>query len=198
MTSRQREKEFFVQPSNPANANRHIVLPYQSLSFGVRPHAFANTGEYTTMSTKIRCTALTQAGQPCRGWAVVGSDPPLCGAHGGGKRPPGGQPGNTNAVKHGFYSDLKGMPIRNIKDVFYELAYRQAQLGAYLDRNGPEFSVEDVIRLLNLYGQNASRLARIYRDMESICGVRDELEQAIDQVLGEIGEEWGIDLLGNE
>jgi hypothetical protein len=30
---------------------------------------------------KVRCTHLTRAGRPCRGWAVRGSDPPACPSH---------------------------------------------------------------------------------------------------------------------
>ena len=30
---------------------------------------------------KVRCTHLTRAGRPCRGWAVRGSDPPTCPSH---------------------------------------------------------------------------------------------------------------------
>jgi len=30
---------------------------------------------------KVRCTHLTRAGRPCRGWAVRGSDPPACPGH---------------------------------------------------------------------------------------------------------------------
>ena len=30
---------------------------------------------------KVRCTHLTRAGRPCRGWVVRGSDPPACPSH---------------------------------------------------------------------------------------------------------------------
>jgi len=52
-----------------------------------------------------RCTALRADGEPCRAWAVRGSDPPRCGAHGGTDAPIGAPPGNTNALKHGAYAD---------------------------------------------------------------------------------------------
>ena len=30
---------------------------------------------------KVRCTRLTKKGEPCRGWAVRGTDPPTCTSH---------------------------------------------------------------------------------------------------------------------
>ena len=51
-----------------------------------------------------RCSATTASGHPCRAWAVRETKPPRCSAHGGGERPVGAPEGNTNAVKHGFYS----------------------------------------------------------------------------------------------
>ena len=55
------------------------------------------------------CTATTAAGNPCKNHAVKGSQ--LCKAHGGSALVSGrgldvrhgAPPGNTNAVKHGFY-----------------------------------------------------------------------------------------------
>jgi hypothetical protein len=38
-----------------------------------------------------RCTAVTRKGTDCKAWAVPGSEPPLCSAHGG--RPPASSPG---------------------------------------------------------------------------------------------------------
>lgn len=51
-------------------------------------------------SDKIKCTAVTAAGKPCKGWAITGSMPPRCAPHSGIT---GAPKGNTNAVTHGFY-----------------------------------------------------------------------------------------------
>ena len=58
-----------------------------------------------TLQRRIRCTATTNLGKPCRSWAVHGTDPPRCVAHGGGSGKHGAPRGNKNAVKHGFYAD---------------------------------------------------------------------------------------------
>ena len=65
-------------------------------------------------SHATRCTATTRGGQPCRGWAVPGTDPPRCAPHGGVAARPGAPEGNQNARTHGGYAkkwgrDLPGM-----------------------------------------------------------------------------------------
>jgi hypothetical protein len=58
------------------------------------------------MSTRSkRCTAVRADGDPCRAWAVRGSDPPRCGVHSGTDAPIGAPLGNANALKHGAYAD---------------------------------------------------------------------------------------------
>ena len=40
---------------------------------------------------RVPCTATTRQGFPCRAYAVHGTDPPLCVAHGGGSSNHGAQ-----------------------------------------------------------------------------------------------------------
>ncbi|MGD2148378.1 MAG: hypothetical protein PVH41_16920, partial [Anaerolineae bacterium] len=54
--------------------------------------------------TSRPCTATRADGNPCRAWAVRGSDPALCAAHGGGRSPVEAPPGNVNALRHGYYA----------------------------------------------------------------------------------------------
>ena len=56
------------------------------------------------MDHKVRCTAITRAGKPCKAWAITGNNPPLCSAHAGRNASAGAPPGNHNARKHGYYS----------------------------------------------------------------------------------------------
>lgn len=53
------------------------------------------------MRRAVRCDARTRQGKPCRAPAVKGKK--RCRMHGGAKGS-GGQPGNINALKHGYYS----------------------------------------------------------------------------------------------
>lgn len=57
---------------------------------------------------KQKCTALTRSGDPCRAWAVPGTNPPRCASHGGVDAKPGAPVGNQNALKHGFYAEEWG------------------------------------------------------------------------------------------
>jgi len=55
-------------------------------------------------SKKRLCSHLTKGGQPCRAWAIRGSDPPVCSIHARKTVSPGAPSGNTYALKHGYYS----------------------------------------------------------------------------------------------
>ncbi len=61
-----------------------------------------------------RCTATCADGTPCSAWAVRGTDPPLCAAHGGTDARIGAPPGNTNALKHGYHAS-RGVPLLRTK-----------------------------------------------------------------------------------
>jgi hypothetical protein len=146
------------------------------------------------MSQSQKCTELTASGTPCKAWAVHGSDPPRCAAHGGGKAPVGAPPGNRNAQTHGFYS-RPDVPPTSIDDIFTGLAEKQAQLDRYITAQLPDLDAEVVIKLLGLYAQNASRLSRILRDRAAITGeTADELDDAISEALRLAGDELGVDL----
>ena len=49
---------------------------------------------------KIKCTAVTAKGTPCKAWAIHDSNPPRCAPHSGIT---GAPEGNNNADKHGYY-----------------------------------------------------------------------------------------------
>ena len=61
-----------------------------------------------TPKHKTPCTATTRQDQPCRAWALPGTDPPRCAPHGGASAKPGAPMGNHNAVTHGFYANRWG------------------------------------------------------------------------------------------
>ena len=71
-----------------------------------------------------RCSAKRRDGQPCNAWAVKGSDPPLCAAHGGTDAQIGAPPGNQNALTHGFYAAPDNPPA-TVEEVIPDLALKQ-------------------------------------------------------------------------
>ena len=145
-------------------------------------------------SPYVRCSATTRAGKRCRGWAVGGTDPPRCGAHGGGKRPVGVHKGPRPSPKHGFYSAPLG-ELSSLDDLIQDLAIRQARLSAYIDSLGDDISIDEVVRLLRLHGRNASRLGRLLRQKRATSGeAADGLSDAIAQTLDELSAELGAEL----
>ena len=86
------------------------------------------------------CTATTAAGNPCKNYAVKGTQ--LCKAHGGKALSiaHGAPPGNSNAVKHGFYQDVireeeyaRLLKYAEQLDIADEIAVLRARLHRVLD-----------------------------------------------------------------
>jgi len=98
-------------------------------------------------SDKIKCTAVTAAGKPCKAWPIKDSNPPLCAPHAGRT---GGTKGNQNAVKHGYYrqgfeSDEMLSLYEDAGDV--DLDQEAVLLRVYIHRlnkylNGPELTYD--------------------------------------------------------
>jgi hypothetical protein len=77
------------------------------------------------------------------------------------------------------------------------LYHKQVALDAYIDRilvTGQP-SVPELSHLLQIHGQNASRLGRLLRDRRALCGdAADGISGAIAQALEELSTELGTDL----
>ena len=144
---------------------------------------------------KIRCTATTRAGKPCQAWAVADTEPPTCAAHGGTGNRPGAPTQNQNALKHGLFVTTPPTPI-SITAIIDDLHTKQATISAFIDKQmHTETDIEDLVRLLQLHGQNASRLGRLLRDQRALSGeAADGIAGAIGAALDELGTQWGIDL----
>jgi hypothetical protein len=149
-----------------------------------------------------RCSAITAAGRPCLGWAVRGSDPPLCPAHGGGRRGPGAPLGNDNAWIHGFYAATT-RALDTIDEIIADLAEKQILLSDFItetlsDPDG-RVTADGLMRVFALHGQNASRLGRLLRDRRALSGdAADGISAAIAQALEELQTELGTQLVGDE
>jgi hypothetical protein len=166
--------------------------------------------------TGRRCTATCADGSPCRAWAVRGTHPPRCAPHGGGQAPVGGRPGNTNALTHGYFADPSLPPALGddpdvtlsetgadlphgctIDAIIRMLYQKQVALDEYIDRillTGMP-SVYELIHLLRIHGQNASRLGRLLRDRRALSGeAADGISAAIAQALDELHSELGTEI----
>jgi hypothetical protein len=115
-----------------------------------------------------RCTATCADGSSCRAWAVRGTDPPRCAAHGGGERPVGPPKGNQNARTHGFYAARADVPAEGwtIDTLIADLSARHDGLSRYVGRllADDHSDHEELARLLALYGKSASRLRSLLEE----------------------------------
>ena len=113
-----------------------------------------------------KCSHLTRLGEPCRAWAVRGSLPPRCAAHGGRV------PGATGPQELVGQAQVAGQAqVENqaqtregsldLNAVIYDLAEKHAQVSALIDRflESPEtINLGELLRLMQHHAQTASRL----------------------------------------
>ena len=163
--------------------------------------------------TSRPCSATRADGKPCRAWAVRGSDPALCAAHGGGGSLVGAPPGNVNALRHGYYSarpadsDRTGgdhtegespLPEDCTIDAVIDMLYhKQILLDDFIDQilAAGRPAIEELAHLLKIHGQNASRFGRLLRDRRALSGdAADGISGAIAQALEELSTELGTQL----
>jgi hypothetical protein len=110
------------------------------------------------------------------------------------KRKKGAQPGNTNAVKYGFYTrrlparDVDGLdqtPATSLKDeieVMRIFSRKVAELGADVDNLD---EAKDLLRVLSLSTSSINRLVRTNSLMPELT--QNEL---LKQALSELEQEW--------
>jgi hypothetical protein len=118
----------------------------------------------------------------------------------------GGQPGNRNAERHGFYGrhftveELAGLlaldPTAGPLDP--EIAAARVSLRrvlAFLSREGKALSPGEFAAVTRLAFQGARTVARLLRDRRALSGdAADGFLAAIGQALDELGTELGVAL----
>ena len=71
---------------------------------------------------------------------------------------------------------------------------RIEQLSCYIDTRA-DLEPGELVKLLSLHGQLTSRIGRLLRDRQRVSGDgADELAQAVDAALDDLGQKWGIEL----
>lgn len=92
---------------------------------------------------------------------------------------------------------LAGGDLETMATIIHDLAAKQRRLSAYIDAGweSDALPVAELVRLMALHAQNASRLARLLRDKRALSGqAADGIAGAIAQALDELSTEWGIQL----
>lgn len=144
----------------------------------------------SSKSDSRRCSATTRAGEPCKAYAVRGTQ--FCAAH---SRGVGAPPGNQNRLTHGLYARSRSpVKVKDLDGVIDDLIFRQEQLSAYIDDQMDKgVEVDDMLKLINLQGQIASRLGRLKRDQRALSGESaDGMFEMMSRLLDEINTEMGL------
>ena len=119
---------------------------------------------------------------------------------GGSKRRRGAQPGNMNALKHGFFSDqFKDTEIRDLdaivaKDLASEIAMLRVVTRRVMELADGVESLDDAMNVLGALGMASMRLAALLKAQRLLCGEGggQNVAQAISQALSEVVKEMGI------
>ena len=138
--------------------------------------------------TTNQCSARNRSGAPCKRPAAPGKT--VCYMHGGANGS-GAQPGNTNAMTHGFYSDALDdaeladlARAREIQGLDEEIALLRVKLKRIARLNPDNASV--LIKALEA-------LSRALVAKHRISGeARAGLDAALSQALTELSNELGI------
>jgi hypothetical protein len=151
---------------------------------------------------KRPCSATTRAGRPCRAWAVRGSDPPRCAAH-----------GRTAASSQAAYElalcpDELAYPTLN-GEIAYpalndeltcpalngEIAIARDMLRRLVEALRDGTPSGELVQLAQTCFAGTRTVAGLLRDKRALSGgAADGLMGAIGQALDELSTEWGVDL----
>ena len=152
---------------------------------------------------KRRCTHTTKAGQPCKAWAVHGTDPPACSIHAGLTR---GGPAerNQNARKHGFYAP--GISRDELRDLIYlpedldsiddeiivaKIALRRVLI--FLENNG-NLKPRHFLAAARLVLQATRTVALLLRDKRALGGeAADSFLRSLGVALDELNTMWHLE-----
>jgi hypothetical protein len=115
------------------------------------------------------------------------------------KRKAGAQPGNFNALKHGFYSqrfsplELRDLDIALTDGLDDEIALLRVTIRRVFDLASAEGENYDIwFKALATLGLASTRLAGLVRTQKLIKGDTSSVASALSQALGEVCDELGI------
>lgn len=131
----------------------------------------------TTTMNKKRCTAVTNAGRPCQAWAVHGTEPPRCAAHGGV------EPTDEEEAYD---------PEEALEQEIYAVRRLLWMLLDHLDED-PELGLHELSRIAPMLLDTTRTVAHLLRDQRALSGETAEgITGAIGQALDELAVEWGF------
>ena len=112
---------------------------------------------------------------------------------GGRKR--GGQPGNLNALKHGFYSkhfrNAELQELEEARDLQEEIGMMRVVIRRLLKMARECKDMGELIQVLNTLGLASTRVAGLMKTQKFLGGKRDSHEEMLDRAINDVLKEWG-------
>ena len=114
-------------------------------------------------------------------------------------RRPGGQIGNMNALKHGFYTrrinkrDLSGVENTNIKGLAEEIALIRIFTRRLVESCDPSADLYDLAGVLRTICLATSAITRIIKAQAFLVNDPNDFYSSVDQAIREVRIEMGID-----
>ena len=107
----------------------------------------------------------------------------------------GGQKGNLNALKHGFYShlfrskeldQLRALSQTGLSD---EIEMLRLIIRRVIDRAGEAETFDQLLRYLTTLSMATAQLSRLLRTQRLLVGEVNQIEESLKQVLQELNQE---------
>lgn len=115
------------------------------------------------------------------------------------KRKRGAQPGNTNALRHGFYSGrFNSLEVSDLNtvmsdDLTGEIALLRVIIRRVFEFAGTEAAdLDSWTKALNSLGAAATRLAGLMRTQQILTGGGTDMVDILSQVIGEVANDLGL------
>lgn len=151
---------------------------------------------------KKLCNALTASGQPCRSYAMSGSD--RCRSHRHlelGLTGAGAPEGNDNARTHGLYSprldpdDFLAMALTVGDDLADEVAFARIMVRKFAGMIDNTTDTEIAVKLGRVLFAGLGRIALLLKAHQALTPERsDAVTDVIAGALDELGAEYDLDL----
>jgi hypothetical protein len=112
------------------------------------------------------------------------------------RKKPYAQPGNQNALKHGFFArrlpeiDPQDMQAAIAATLEGEIAALRVLLRRAFELAGDTDNPSDACRMLELFGRTTTRIARLLLDQKELQA--SALDDTLHQALAEVAKELGL------
>jgi len=104
----------------------------------------------------------------------------------------GGQPGNRNAIKHGFYAHQQASPIESLVDLEEEIQVLRLFIRDFLDQDRSQVTFEQNLALLRAVCFAFTALNRLVKTQHWIASNHDEYTDTIKQAIADFAKEANL------